>query len=143
MTRATTILLVPLLLLAPLPVHARGARVPIAVQIEGYVGPQPPGVTLQTSWTVSVRGQQYRLHVATLRVLRGTVAYYNIISALRPYKVALQIYGSDDVLQALTGAAPSQKLLIDGNLRLHHGPGMLTVSSVRPLEAPPAHSPSD
>jgi hypothetical protein len=128
-----------LLLVSLVPAAALARRtLPIAVQIEGYMGAKPAGVTLQATWTVSVRGARHQLHVATLRVLRGNVSYFKILSALEPYKVALQINGREPVLAALTSAPAGVALLISGNLTLRGGPGILHVDSVRPLDKPAA-----
>jgi hypothetical protein len=117
---------------------ARSFREVLSVRIEGYVGKQPADAPVEESWTVSLKGESYQLHVTKLQVLTGSVAYYDIFTQLKPYHPTLTIAGEDADLDEFATAPAGEKIEVMGFLQFAGGARYLMVSSVEALgEATP------
>jgi hypothetical protein len=102
----------------------------LSVRIEGYVGTKPADVPLQVSWIVSVKGELYDLHVSKMVVLTGNVAYYDIITALQPYRPALTVIGDDEQIDLFATAPANQEIMVTGFFQFAGGARYLMLSSV-------------
>lgn len=102
----------------------------LSVRIDGYVGSKPEEVPIEVSWIVSVKGEMYDLHVGKLVVLTGDVAYYDIITALQPYRPALTVIGSDEEIDRFATAPTNQKISVTGFLQFAGGARYLMISNV-------------
>jgi len=127
------------LFVAPaVPVQARPlGRQVYTVRIEGYVGTKPASTPLEVSWTVSLKGESYKLFVTKMKVLTGSVAYYDIIQALEPYQTALTIVGDDDQLDLFATAPAAQEISVTGVLQFTGSAHYLMVSKVDYIGPPP------
>lgn len=107
-----------------------------SVRIEGYVGSAPADTPVEVSWTLTLKGDPYELHVTKLQVLTGKIAYYDIITALKPYRPALTIAGDDADLDRFATAPADEKIAVMGFLQFVGGARYLMVSGVEYLGKP-------
>jgi len=114
---------------APAPVQSRG-RQGYSVRLDGYVGTKPESAAVEASWTVSVKGDPYKLFVTKLRVLTGSVGYYDIINALKPYETAMTIVGDDEQIDLFATAPVAQKISVMGFMQFAGGARFFMISSV-------------
>jgi hypothetical protein len=114
---------------APAPVQPR-VRDGFSVRLEGYIGTKPDSAPVEASWTVSVKGDPYKLFVTKLVVLQGNIAYYDIINALKPYKIALTVVGDDEQIDLFATAPAGQKISVMGFMQFAGGARFFMISSV-------------
>ena len=133
------------LLLTALAAPARSAPrdlEPYSVRLDGYVGTKPESAPVEATWTVSLKGEPLKLFVTRLEVLRGNVAYYELIQSLEPYRTALTIAGEDDQLDLFATAPADQKISVIGFMQFSGGARYLMVSQVDYVGAAPTAEPT-
>ena len=144
-----TLLLASLLLLATT-VPAKSRPMPrdaFSVRLDGFVGAKPEDLPIEASWTVSLKGERYQLFVSKLQVLSGDLAYYDLINALKPYRPALTITGSDAQLDMFATAPPGQRVSVIAFVRFTGAARYLMISEIEyvgqpaPVEPAAADSP--
>jgi len=141
MTSSRLFLLAAVALLAATAVSAQArpvGRQAYTVQIDGYVGTKPTSTPLEVSWTVSLKGEPYKLFVTKMKVLTGNTAYYNIIQALEPYQTAMTLVGDDDQLDLFATAPAQQQISVTGVLQFTGSAHYLMISKVDYIGSPPA-----
>lgn len=107
------------------------------MRLDGYVGTRPESAPIEAHWTVSLKGEPYEVFVTKLRVLSGNIAYYDIFTALEPYRTALTIVGDDEQLDRFATAPAEQKISVIGYMEFGGGARYLMISSVDYIGAPP------
>ena len=141
----STLLLLGLLLLPAGTTTARSQPMPrdaFSVRIEGFVGAKPEKPDIAADWTVRLKGESYELHVSKLQVLTGNIAYYDLITALKPYRPALTITGSDEQLDMFATAPPGQQVSVVAFIRLTGTTRYLMISEIEYVGTPTAVEPT-
>lgn len=110
----------------------------ISVRVDGYVTSKPEEVPVEVDWTVRLKGEEYHLFVSKLQVLTGNVAYYDLITALKPYHPALTITGDDEQLDRFATAPRGQKVSVIAYMQFAEGSRYLMVSNVEYVGEPTA-----
>jgi hypothetical protein len=98
------------------------------VELEGHLGPPPPGRSAAADLALEADGRHYRLQVDEARVLAGSRLGADFLAEVAPYRPNLILRGPEPLLSRLRAAAAGDRLVIRGYHR--HGVRDLQVSEI-------------